>query len=78
VELSEATIVLSLNRSHLFSLPEGKYYAFQINIKSPEFWNMSQHDGWRLWLQSPDGYMVDGSKQLNCERWLEIFDRREK
>ncbi|CAL1135461.1 unnamed protein product [Cladocopium goreaui] len=49
----------------------GKYYAFQINIKSPEFWNMSQHDGWRLWLQSPDGYMVDGSKysvQFNSAR----------
>ncbi|CAK9087825.1 unnamed protein product [Durusdinium trenchii] len=53
------------------TLIQGKYYAFQIYIKNAPAFNLTQHDGWRLWLQSPDGYMVDGSKyavQFNAAR----------
>ncbi|CAE7635772.1 unnamed protein product [Symbiodinium microadriaticum] len=49
----------------------GKYYAFQINITNAMEWNISQHSQWRLWLQSPAGYMVDGSTypvQFNAAR----------
>ncbi|CAJ1437309.1 unnamed protein product, partial [Effrenium voratum] len=49
----------------------GKYYGFAILVQNPGEWNLTQHDEWRLWLQSPEGYMVDGSRysvQFNAAR----------
>lgn len=48
------------------ALDSGKYYGFQIYIRNAESWNLTQHDSWRLWLRSPDGYMVDGSRSLGA------------
>jgi len=48
-----------------------KYYAFQIRILNALSWDASHHDHWRLWVQSPEGYTVDGSKytiQFNAKR----------
>eukprot|EP00435_Cladocopium_sp_Y103_P024122 s1951_g5.t2 len=48
-----------------------KYYAFQIRVRNALVWDASHHDDWRLWVQSPEGYTVDGSKytiQFNAQR----------
>lgn len=48
-----------------------KYYAFRIRIRNALTWDAAHHDDWRLWVQSPEGYTVDGSKytiQYNARR----------
>ncbi|CAK9075671.1 unnamed protein product [Durusdinium trenchii] len=48
-----------------------KYYGFQIRIQNALEWQAAHHDDWRLWVQSPEGYTVDGSKytiQFNARR----------
>ncbi|CAE7823884.1 unnamed protein product [Symbiodinium microadriaticum] len=53
------------------TLISNKYYAFKVRIINSVQWDASHHDDWRIWVQSPEGYMVDGSKytiQFNSAR----------
>ncbi|CAJ1405152.1 unnamed protein product, partial [Effrenium voratum] len=53
------------------TLIASKYYGFQIRVRNADTWMAEHHEDWRLWVQSPEGYMVDGSKytiQFNSAR----------
>eukprot|EP00931_Biecheleriopsis_adriatica_P048306 TRINITY_DN27909_c0_g1_i1.p1 TRINITY_DN27909_c0_g1~~TRINITY_DN27909_c0_g1_i1.p1 ORF type:complete len:3513 (-),score=559.98 TRINITY_DN27909_c0_g1_i1:29-9340(-) len=53
------------------TLISGKYYAFTIHVHNARQFDIIQHDEWRLFIQSPERYMVDGSRytiQFNAAR----------
>eukprot|EP00929_Paragymnodinium_shiwhaense_P012881 TRINITY_DN120761_c0_g1_i1.p1 TRINITY_DN120761_c0_g1~~TRINITY_DN120761_c0_g1_i1.p1 ORF type:complete len:3438 (+),score=820.13 TRINITY_DN120761_c0_g1_i1:922-10314(+) len=43
-------------------LEPGAYYGFKIEVKNAFSYELAQHETWRLWIQSPEGYPVDGSQ----------------
>jgi len=44
-------------------LDAGATYGFQIRTRNAPSYRPAAHTSWKLWVQSPEGYPVDGSKQ---------------
>eukprot|EP00928_Gymnodinium_smaydae_P085992 TRINITY_DN6976_c0_g2_i1.p1 TRINITY_DN6976_c0_g2~~TRINITY_DN6976_c0_g2_i1.p1 ORF type:complete len:3484 (-),score=772.22 TRINITY_DN6976_c0_g2_i1:111-10493(-) len=44
-------------------LEPGAYYGFRVRVKNPPAYAVSMHEGWRLFVQSPDKYPLDGSRK---------------
>ena len=56
-------------------LQAGAFYGFAVKVWNSETYDALQHDEWRMWVNSPEGYPVDGSLltlQFNAIRISQI------
>lgn len=47
----------------LRTLLSGRAYGFKLRVRNTRNYSVLQHDMWRMWIQSPRAYPVDGSFQ---------------